>query len=144
MHARMHARTPGRALDIGRTWSRWPGEPNFENGKLVCPVSTFIRSFGLPSFLPCARPLARSWGRTHTYVRTRAVGLDPKRRERAGGQGDYAAVTFSDRGPVGQFSLDTRHWSQLFAIFRDGRSVLANARTFGFFADPGLSRHARR
>lgn len=28
---------------------RRPGEPNFENGKLVCPVSTFIRSPLAPS-----------------------------------------------------------------------------------------------
>ncbi|KAG7210070.1 hypothetical protein KM043_011644 [Ampulex compressa] len=33
-------------LAIGQSRSRWPGEPNFENGKLVCPVSIFIRRAG--------------------------------------------------------------------------------------------------
>jgi len=58
--ARTHA--PLDTLDIGQPWSRWPGEPNFENGKLVCPVSTFIRSPSafLPSFR--ARRVARGGG----------------------------------------------------------------------------------
>lgn len=36
-NARWHRCTP-RTVDIGQSRSRSPGEPNFENGKLVCPV----------------------------------------------------------------------------------------------------------
>lgn len=89
---------PLNSLDIGQPWSRWPGEPNFENGKLVCPVSTFIRSFGLPSFRTALVGLPRS-------------PMDPKRR--AGSGGTAVVVTFS----TGVQSVSS-HWT-LVTVIRD-------------------------
>lgn len=94
----MSVSAPLDSLDIGQPWSRWPGEPNFENGKLVCPVSTFIRSFGLPSFRTALVGLPRS-------------PLDPKRR--AGSGGTAVVVTFS----TGVQSVSS-HWT-LVTVLRD-------------------------
>lgn len=93
----MSASAPLDALDIGQPWSRWPGEPNFENGKLVCPVSTFIRSFGLPSF------------------RARRVAVQPTGSKKKSGLGGGTAVvvTFS----TGVQSVSS-HWT-LVTVIRD-------------------------
>lgn len=105
----MSASAPLDTLDIGQPWSRWPGEPNFENGKLVCPVSTFIRSFGLPSFHACR------------------VAVQPTgSKKKSGFGGDCSGGHFFDRGPVGQFSLDIGHsYSRFFAtIGRVAKSTI--------------------
>lgn len=123
-----HARAPLDTLDIGQPWSRWPGEPNFENGKLVCPVSTFIRSFGLPSFLPrCAPVVGSPCGR-----------LDPKRGGRQETGGDRSGGHFFDSGS--SRSVLIGHTTLVIVIHDFSRRSVARSchekcDFFGFFAD---------
>lgn len=116
------ASAPLDTLDIGQPWSRWPGEPNFENGKLVCPVSTLIRSFGLPSF--------------RTAPSARRVAAQPTgSKKKSGFRGDRSGGHFFDRGPVGQFSLDIGHsYSRFFATI--GRVAKSTACSNFSFREP--------
>lgn len=121
-----HARAPLDTLDIGQPWSRWPGEPNFENGKLVCPVSTFIRSFGLPSFLPSA------------LVGLPCGRLDPKRGGRRGTGGDRSGGHFFDSGS--SRSVLIGHTTLAIVIHDFSRRTVARSchekcDFFGFFGD---------
>lgn len=134
----MHA--PLDALDIGRSRSRWPGEPNFENGKLVCPVSTFIRSFDLPSFLP--RSLARSLMGSCTRTCTHVQPTGPEMKRRLGeSRGSTRRSLFRPRvqSVSSHWTHDTSHsYSPFFTTV--GRSVGPRERegrdSFGFFAEP--------
>lgn len=117
----MYTRAPLDTLDIGQPWSRWLGEPNFENGKLVCPVSTFIRSFGLSSFLSRVGSPVQPTG-------------PKKRREPRERRGTMATVTFSIRvqSVSSHWTHDTGYsYSRFFATI--GRSVASRKVRLGIF-----------
>lgn len=144
-HACTHARThaPLDALDIGRSRGRsrcWPGEPNFENGKLVCPVSTFIRS---PSaFLPSFRARASFMG-SYMYVCTRVADWTRKEERGLGNRGATRRSLFRTgvQSVSSHWTYDTSHsYSLFFATV--GRSVLARTRNTATRSD--FSRACRK
>lgn len=143
MHACTHARTHPwtRWTSDGRGRSRcWPGEPNFENGKLVCPVSTFIRS---PSaFLPSFRARASFMG-SYMYVCTRVADWTRKEERGLGNRGATRRSLFRTgvQSVSSHWTHDTSHsYSLFFATV--GRSVLARARNTATRSD--FSRACRK